>query len=521
MRPETIPPPTSSCVHASATMIQNIIEASIMTSTLNNKSRGIRRRRRRQKCAASSKSTKSTNFVSSTTLSLQHVLVVLLYFLVILHLFSDDRVGIRRVVVGAEARSSSSSGSSTGSSRSSSRHTNTSNNSKSTSNYYDTLGVPKDCTNEQLKKAYRKLCLKHHPDKGGKEDKFKEISRAYEVLSSPDERKLYDMYGEAGIGGAAAASGASSYYPGTNNNPFFGGGGPGGGTTFNFYSNGNNGGGGGNEHPFQSFFSSSSNGGGMGAGTGGGFSFPQSADGSTNIDLSELIRQMLGDRAAAAGSSFSSQYQQQQSSSQQQQPKPPPSKTYTRKVACTLEELATGATKKLKVNFGKTSSGGGGGGGVEKIYDIQLKPGWKAGTKVTFPAVINKNLPKMIFVVEEKPHKYLRRDGNDLYYICWISPDEAKVGGIDITVALPTGEVWSKHIPKKQLQKKKTNHKKQEYIDGDSDENNKPVLASGKKMVIRGKGMPIKGGPDRGDLIVEFRIQRKSAAAASKETSSA
>ena len=496
-----------------------------MTSKLNNnKSTGVRRRQ----SVASSKSTKNTKFVSSKTSSPQHVLVVLLYFLVTLHFFSDDRVGVRRVVVGAEARSSSgSSNSNTGSSRSGSRHSNSNsnNNKKSTTNYYDTLGVTKDFTNEQLKKAYRKLCLKHHPDKGGNEDKFKEISRAYEVLSSPEERKLYDMYGEAGIGGAAAASGASSYYPGSNN-PFFGGGngagGPGG-TTFNF---GNDGG-----HPFQSFFSSSSNGGGggMGGGTGGGFSFPQSADGSTtNIDLSELIRQMLGDRAG----SFSSQFQQQQgagggqdhrryqssSSSSQKQPKPPP-KTYTRKVACTLEELATGATKKLKVNFG-----GKGGGALEKIYDIQLKPGWKAGTKVAFPAVINKNLPKMVFVVEEKPHKYLRRDGNDLYYVCWVSPEEAKVGGIDVSVTLPTGESWSKHIPRRQNKR----HKKQEYddscgtsnVDGDY-ENNKPVLASGKKMVIRGKGMPIKGGPDRGDLIVEFRMQRKYESTASKESTSA
>ncbi len=50
-----------------------------------------------------------------------------------------------------------------------------------------------------IKKAYRKLAVKHHPDKGGDEATFKEITRAYEVLSNEEKRQIYDQYGEEGL----------------------------------------------------------------------------------------------------------------------------------------------------------------------------------------------------------------------------------------------------------------------------------------------------------------------------------
>jgi DnaJ-class molecular chaperone len=70
----------------------------------------------------------------------------------------------------------------------------------SSKSFYRILGVPKDSSANDIKKAYRKLALKHHPDKGGKEEDFKEISEAYDTLSDPDKRQLYDNYGEAGLG---------------------------------------------------------------------------------------------------------------------------------------------------------------------------------------------------------------------------------------------------------------------------------------------------------------------------------
>lgn len=65
-----------------------------------------------------------------------------------------------------------------------------------TSNLYDRIGVAKDASDSEIKKAYRKLALQHHPDKGGDAEKFKEISEAYAVLSDPEKRRVYDATGE-------------------------------------------------------------------------------------------------------------------------------------------------------------------------------------------------------------------------------------------------------------------------------------------------------------------------------------
>eukprot|EP00808_Paulinella_micropora_P006358 g42938.t1 len=77
--------------------------------------------------------------------------------------------------------------------------------------YYDVLGVPRTATEAQIKKAYKKLALKYHPDKNNGSDAAKEqfvkVSEAYEVLSNPEKKKIYDQYGEAGLKGGVPDGG--------------------------------------------------------------------------------------------------------------------------------------------------------------------------------------------------------------------------------------------------------------------------------------------------------------------------
>ena len=117
------------------------------------------------------------------------------------------------------------------------------------SDYYELLGVSKDVTADDLKKAYRKLAVKYHPDKNPgdptAEAKFKEISEAYEILKDPDKRAAYDRYGHAAFqGGGAGPRGAGGF-----TDPFdifrevFSGGRGGGGGIFDEFFGGGGGGG--------------------------------------------------------------------------------------------------------------------------------------------------------------------------------------------------------------------------------------------------------------------------------------
>jgi DnaJ family protein A protein 2 len=79
-----------------------------------------------------------------------------------------------------------------------------------TTKLYETLGVDKSATAQEIKKAYRKLAVKHHPDKGGDEHYFKEINAAYEILSDSEMRTKYDKYGLEGLEEGGGSGGAAS-----------------------------------------------------------------------------------------------------------------------------------------------------------------------------------------------------------------------------------------------------------------------------------------------------------------------
>ncbi len=88
--------------------------------------------------------------------------------------------------------------------------------------YYEVLGLGKSASADEIKKAFRKAAIEHHPDKGGDEAKFKEVNEAYEVLKDASKRQRYDQFGHAGVGSSAASDGNPYAGFGGSNNFDFG-----------------------------------------------------------------------------------------------------------------------------------------------------------------------------------------------------------------------------------------------------------------------------------------------------------
>lgn len=91
---------------------------------------------------------------------------------------------------------------------------------------YDILKVPKNCSQEEMKKSYKKLCIQHHPDKGGNEEEFKKISEAYNILKDPEKRDVYDKFGFEGLKNGAGGMSEEQMQSMMNNVFGFGGGFP-------------------------------------------------------------------------------------------------------------------------------------------------------------------------------------------------------------------------------------------------------------------------------------------------------
>eukprot|EP00978_Attheya_sp_CCMP212_P005199 scaffold11552_cov50-Attheya_sp.AAC.10 len=330
---------------------------------------------------------------------------------------------------------------------------------------YKILGVPKDASSGDVQKAYRRMALKHHPDKVPSEQReqasktFKEIGRAYDVLNDDDKRKQYDQYGPASL--------EPNFQPAFSSSHPHGPGGGGAAPQFSFSSPGGHNG----VPPSMPGFSFFGNPGGAGGG------------GAAGLDLDDILASFMGQDAFRASSAdFARQQQPQQPPRQQQQP-PQRVKEYTRSVYCTLKELAINnargkVVKKLKVTLKD---------GRERIFPIVIQPGWKEGTKIRFKATVQ--FPAhLTFVIKERPHTFLIRQGNDLIWPhCKLTPGQVERGA-KLKIPLPQNEENVKEtivVP--------------------------PGTANDtKSMIIPNKGMPIQGRPERGNLIIHFQIMPSS-----------
>jgi len=291
--------------------------------------------------------------------------------------------------------------------------------------YYIILGVARSASDDEIKKAYRKLALKYHPDKNqspGAEEKFKEIGEAYDVLSDSKKKQIYDQYGEDGLkgsmGGGGGHSGPTSHQGmpnfGDNNFSYTYHGDPR--ATFSQFF--------GNSNPFESFFSQGGPG-GMGGGMGGPGG-PEQMD----IDLEDLLGGIGGNRGGFKFSPNSGQKPRKQSKVQDD--------TIEREIFVSVEEIAKGCEKKMKISR-KVFREDGSKTVEDKVLKIVVKPGWKAGTKVTF-AKEGDQIPGKIpadiaFIIRDKPHPLFTRDGVNIKYTYKIPLRESLCGTV---VQVPT-----------------------------------------------------------------------------------
>lgn len=345
---------------------------------------------------------------------------------------------------------------------------------------YDSLSIQPSASQEEIKKAYRKAALKWHPDKNKDNpqagEKFKEISQAYEVLSDPEKRKVYDQYGLEFLlkGGSAPPPGAEDGgmpggfggFPGGFQS--FGGAPGGGGRSFHFSSSG--GPGGFNFSDPNDIFAQFARGGGGG---GGGF------DNDDLFDLLGGMGGMGGGRSRRTGG-------QGFGSSPRAPPRPasPEVSIVEKDLPVTLEDLYKGTKKKMKINRKKYDPQTGKRSKEEKILEMDIKPGLKAGSKIKFAGVgddTDGGTQDLHFIVSEKPHPTLKREGDNLKTIIELDLKEALTG-------------WERRVT---------------TIDGKQ----LPVRGAGPTepgaiQSFPGQGMPISKKPgQRGDFLVEVKVK--------------
>jgi len=333
---------------------------------------------------------------------------------------------------------------------------------------YDALGVSPGATDQELKKAYKTGALKFHPDKNRgnpeAEAKFKEISHAYEILSDPQKRALYDQYGEAGLEGGAGGGGMAA------------------------------------EDLFAQFFGGGSFGGGLGGMFGGGMPNrgPPKARTITHVhkvSLEDIYRGKVS-KLALQRSVICSKCDGRGGKEGAVRRCPGCDghgmKTMMRQMGPMIQRFQTvcpdcnGEGEIIKEKDRCKACGGKKTVVDRKVLHVHVDRGVRSGTKVEFrgegdqaPGV---QAGDVVFEIEQKPHPRFTRKEDDLLYRA----------EIELVTALAGGTIYIEHLDDRWLTV--------EIQPGEA-------IAPGAVKMLRGQGMPSPRHHDYGNMYIEFSVK--------------
>ncbi len=337
--------------------------------------------------------------------------------------------------------------------------------------YYEVLGVSKNATEQEIKKAYRQKAIQYHPDKnpGDKqaEDNFKEAAEAYEILSDPQKKARYDQFGHAGVGGASGNGG-------------YGGAGM---SMDDIFSH------------FGDIFGDAFGGGGFGFGgrTRGGARVNKGSNLRVKVKLTleeiskgvekkiKVQKMVTCSTCHGSGAKDSSSVHTCTTCRGTGQ--------VTRVVNSFLGQMQTATTCPTCNGTGKvitnkcTSCGGNGIVRGEEVVTLNIPAGVSEGMQMSVSgagnAAQNGGVPgDLIVVMEELKHDLFEREGNNIYHQFYISFPDAALG---TTIEIPT-------------------------LDGKAKVKIEPGTQAGKVLRLKGKGLPEVNSYRKGDLLVNLNV---------------
>jgi len=335
--------------------------------------------------------------------------------------------------------------------------------------YYEVLGISRDAAEGDIKKAYRQMALKFHPDKnpGDKEaeDKFKEAAEAYEVLSDSNKRSRYNQFGHQGVGGAAGNGGY-----GMNMDDIF--------SQFGDIF--------GNHNPFESFFG--------GGGQSNGRRYVNRGSNlriKVKLTLEEIAKGVekkikVNKKVACSsctgtgaqnGSSFAKCNTCNGSGQVRRVTNTILGQMQTASTCPTCQGEGQTITNKCKSCHGQGTMPG------EEVISINIPPGVGEGMQITVSGKGNAaergGVPgDLLIVIEEVEDVNLKRDGNNLHYDLYISIPDAALG---TSLEVPT-------------------------VDGKAKIKIEPGTQGGKVLRLKGKGLPQLNTHFRGDLLININV---------------